>query len=324
MKSGMPSTNKPGVLCLGNIVYDTVIKPVDDLRWEGGTTFLDSIEYHVGGNGANTSRALAILGIPVRLVGAVGSDDQGCHIVEKLQHTGVDTHYVARIEGPTAGTVAMVNSKGDRKFFHCLGASKNAFADPVEFDSELCEGIGHYHLASFLVLPRLRARGPDTLIRAREAGFSTSFDTNWDPEGGWMRTLEPCLPHLDILFMNEDEGQMITGSADPATSAQIVLSKGLRTADMKLGSRGCAIYTQHEEIPCPAFDVEVKDTTGAGDCFAAGFICARLQGASLAEAGNFANAVAALSVQKLGAVAGVLSQTETEQWMKTACHRRAE
>jgi sugar/nucleoside kinase (ribokinase family) len=318
----MQPADKPGVLCSGNVVYDTVIKPIDDLRWGGGTTFLDAIEYHVGGNGANTSRALAILGVPVRLLGAVGSDDQGCYVVEKLQQSGVDTSDVEQIEGPTAGTVAMVNSKGDRKFFHCLGASKKAFAAGFEFSPELCKGIVHYHLASFFVLPRLRARGPDVLIRAREAGLSTSFDTNWDPEGGWMRTLEPCLPYLDFLFMNEDESQMITGSADPAKSAQTVLSKGLHTAVMKLGSRGCAIYTGHEEILCPAFDVEVKDTTGAGDCFAAGFICARLEGASLADAGNFANAVAALSVQKLGAVAGVRSQSETEQWMKMARHRR--
>jgi sugar/nucleoside kinase (ribokinase family) len=61
--------------------------------------------------------------------------------------------------------------------------------------------------------------------------------------------------------------------------------------------------------------VKAIDTTGAGDCFAAGFLAATLDGASLAEAGRFANAVAALSVQKIGAVTGVLSKPDTERWI---------
>ncbi|MGH9582726.1 MAG: PfkB family carbohydrate kinase, partial [Bryobacteraceae bacterium] len=65
-------------------------------------------------------------------------------------------------------------------------------------------------------------------------------------------------------------------------------------------------------------EVEIHDTTGAGDCFAAGFIAALLEGAALAEAGRFANAVAALSVRQLGAVSGVISYAETEAWMNTA------
>jgi sugar/nucleoside kinase (ribokinase family) len=116
--------------------------------------------------------------------------------------------------------------------------------------------------------------------------------------------------------MNEDEARMVTGSSDPATGASIVLKKGLGAAVMKLSSRGCAIYSEDREIVCPAFEVEAKDTTGAGDCFAAGFLAARQRGASLAEAGSFANAVAALSVQKIGAVEGVLPLEETEEWMR--------
>ena len=87
---------------------------------------------------------------------------------------------------------------------------------------------------------------------------------------------------------------------------------------MKLGGRGCAIYTDGKDmILCPSFRVPVKDTTGAGDCFVAGFLDARQRGASWAEAGEFANAVGALSVQKLGAVTGVISRAETEAWMST-------
>ncbi len=303
-----------GVLCSGNLVYDTLVSPVEDLHW-GATTFVDSIECHPGGNGSNTSRALAKLGVPVRLLGAVGSDKQGQLLLDALQEAVVDSSYIEQIAGATSASVAVVKPSGERKFFHCMGASKEAFAQGIQFTPELSRGMAHYHLASFFVLPRLREKGPQTLIDARAAGLSTSFDTNWDPEAGWMRTLAPCLPYIDTLFMNEEEAQIVAGSSAPAQIAKSVLGKGARTLALKLGTRGCAIYTQEREILCPAFDVTAKDTTGAGDCFVAGFLAASLDGASLAEAGRFANAVAALSVQKIGAVTGVLSKAETERWM---------
>ncbi len=306
-----------GVLCCGNIVYDTLVSPVDELHWNRGTTFVECIEYHAGGNGANTARALAILGTPVRLLGSVGADEQGRYVLNVIKHSGVDTAAVSELSSPTAASVVIVNAAGDRKFFHRPGASHESFAMPITFSSELCSGISHFHLASFFVLPRLRARGLETLIRARAAGLTTSFDTNWDPEDSWLRTLEPCLPYIDFLFMNEDEARMVTGSPDAAAGASVVLSKGLKTSIVKLGGRGCAVYTADREIVCPAFDVEAKDTTGAGDCFVAGFLAASQRGASLAEAGQFANAVAGLSVQHIGAVEGVLPRADTEAWMRS-------
>src|SRR5581483_2280205 len=117
------------------------------------------------------------------------------------------------------------------------------------------------------------------------AGLTTSLDTNWDPRGAWMEDLAPCLPGLDFLFMNEDESRMV--AATPAD----ILSRGVRTFVLKLGPRGCAVYTTDRMIVSPAFEVPVKDTTGAGDCFVAGFLAAHSRGASLDEAARFANAV---------------------------------
>lgn len=306
-----------GVICSGNIVFDTLVRPVDDLHW-GGTTFVDAIEWHAGGNGGNTARALSILGVPVRLLGAVGDDDAARFVLDCLERAGVSTGRIERVEGATSSTVGLIRPNGERKFFHRHGASRKAFREPIAFTPELCESIAHYHMASLFVLPQLRPHGVEVLQSAHNAGLSTSFDTNWDPDGSWMRDLAPCLQHVDYLFMNQVEAEMITGHTDARAAAGVALRKGLRTAVLKLGGGGCAIYTEDREILCPAFDVEVKDTTGAGDCFAAGFIAALLDGASLDEAGRFANAVAGLSVQRMGAVSGVMSFAETRDWMKAA------
>jgi sugar/nucleoside kinase (ribokinase family) len=298
-----------GVICSGAVIHDTVVRPVEEPQW-GTTTIVETIEPHVGGNAANTSIALATLGVPVRLMGAVGPDEQGRFVTSALRRAGVETDALSVVSAATAATVALVNRAGARQFLHRPGASAAAFSAPLEFASELLEGMSHYHLASLFILPNFRPHAPETLARARAAGLTTSLDTNWDPRGMWMRDLAPCLPDLDFLFMNEDEARMI------GVDAKAVLALGVRVAVMKLGPLGCAIYTGEREVRCPAFDVPVKDTTGAGDCFVAGFLAAHLRGASLAEAGRFANAVGAFSVQCVGAATGVRSFQETESWME--------
>jgi sugar/nucleoside kinase (ribokinase family) len=312
-----PETTARGVLCSGSIIFDTLVQPFEESAW-GTTTFVESMECHVGGNGANTARAMGILGTTVRLLGAVGEDAQAEFILNQLRNAGVDTSGVARLQGGHRGNHRASKSGGDRQFLHRLGVSTLAFEQPAEFTREICGGMAHYHLASLFLLPHMRIHGAEVLRRAQAAGLTTSLDTNWDAEGEWLSALRPCLRRLDMLFMNEDEARMVTGWNDAPRDAEVVMREGVRTAVMKLGRRGCAIYHGGDEILCPAFDVVARDTTGAGDCFVAGFLASRQRGASWAQAGQFANAAAALSVQTLGAVTGMLPFAETEAWMRSA------
>jgi sugar/nucleoside kinase (ribokinase family) len=311
-----PLTSR-GVLCSGAIIHDTLVHAYDDSPW-GTTAFVETIEPHPGGNGSNTSLALASLGMPVRLLGTVGEDEAGRFLLSALRRAGVDTTAIALTAEPTARTIALVNRTGSRKFLHRLGCSANAFANGIEFTPDLTAGMAHYHLASLFILPALRTVACATVARARAAGLSTSFDTNWDPEGRWMRDVEPLLRHLDFIFLNEDEARMTTGTDDPAAAARCLLARGARTAIIKLGPRGCAVFTVDRELHCPAFAVEVRDTTGAGDTFVAGFLAAHLEGADLADAGRFANAAGALNVQQIGGSARIPSYREIQAWMRTA------
>jgi sugar/nucleoside kinase (ribokinase family) len=261
---------------------------------------------------------LAILGVPTRLLGFVGRDQQGDLLLEGLRLAGIDTSAISRRDLPTATTVVLINEAGDRQFLHRLGVGETAFDSPVRFDAPLIEGAAHYHLASLFILPQLRVHAPGMLAEAQSAGLRTSLDTNWDAAERWILDLQPCFPYLDFLFMNEDEARMVAGSSDPSAAARMARAGGVRTVVIKLGRRGCAIYTEDQEIVYPAFEADVKDTTGAGDCFVAGFISALLRKEDLASAGRFANAVGALSVQKIGAVTGVLPRGDVEAWMHSA------
>jgi ribokinase len=124
------------------------------------------------------------------------------------------------------------------------------------------------------------------------------------------------LPYTDLLFVNQEEAQMLTGSSEPEAVTRSLRRHGVRDVIMKLGGEGCAVLTHEGSHYVPGVRVDVVDTTGAGDCFAGAFLTALYRGESYAEAARFANAVGAMAVGTLGAIAGVQSFEETMQWIK--------
>ena len=311
----MPFRLTGGVVCAGNVVYDILVRPFDALSW-GTTTWVESIEPHLGGNGANSSFALAKLGVPVRLAGMVGADSFGDHLVGLLSGAGVDTSYVVRGAHQTATTVGLVNSSGARQFLHQPGCSGEVFLSPIPFVPEFIGHASHFHLANIFGLVGMRPLGAVNLQAARAAGLTTSLDTGWDGGGEWMRLLAPCLPHVDLLFVNEDESRILSGSEYPREAAKFFRAHGASNVVVKLGAEGCYVVSEHDEVRIPAFRVPVVDTTGAGDCFAGAFLAALHHGYSTFDAARFANAVGALSIQRLGATGGLLSFEETVAWSR--------
>jgi sugar/nucleoside kinase (ribokinase family) len=318
----MSQTKIRGVLCTGNIVFDVLVHPVDQLRW-GATTWVETIGQSMGGNGANTSYALACLGVPVRLTSMVGDDNFGDEMLSGLGVAGVDTRGVLRVRGATPSTIALVKSDGNRLFLHKPGVSAQAFPEPIELTPMLLQGVSHYHMANPFSLPAFRPHAAETLRRARAAGLSTSLDAAWDSLGRWFLDLGPCLPHVDTLFVNEEEARMLTSLDDVPDAAKALRDAGAGRVVVKLGAQGCAVFTESGEFRAPAFAVDVLDTTGAGDCFAGGYLAAVQRGCSLEEAARIANAAGALSVRRVGAIGGLLGWEDTHDWMRQAKARGA-
>src|SRR2546423_1086175 len=208
-----------GVLCCGNIVIDVMVRPVEQFHW-GTTSWVESIEQNLGGNGSNTSYTLGKLGVPVRLLGMVGKDAFGEHALAILRSAGVDLGFVGRSQAGTTTTVCPVNAAGNRLFLHLVGASSEVFPEPIDFTPAMLEGMSHFHLANVFALPEMRRRAPESLLRARRAGLTTSQDTGWDACGRWIADIEGCLPHVDLFFMNQDEARMLSGSAEPEQAAR--------------------------------------------------------------------------------------------------------
>jgi sugar/nucleoside kinase (ribokinase family) len=300
-----------GVLCCGNVCYDIPVFPVDSVSW-GKSVWVDEITSSLGGNGANTSYALATLGTPVHLTGMVGHDFQGDEIIRMLGSAGVELD-IRRSENPTTSTVVLVQSSSDRSFVHRPGASRDVTVDMLTYARP---GFSHFHLANPFSLPNIRAVGGEVMARAKKAGATTSLDTAWDAKGRWMEDIGPCLPNTDLLFINDSEAEMLTGVSDPYESARILRIAGATDIVIKVGPEGCILFGESRPQRVPGFAVTAKDTTGAGDCFVGAFLAALHRGLSYPEAARIANAVGAMNVEQLGAAKGVRSWEDTEAWIR--------
>ena len=308
-----------GVYCAGNIVVDCLVRPVEAMPPWSTTTHVDSISLHLGGNGAATAYAAAMMGVPVRLAGAVGRDPYGEFALGRLRGAGADLAHVRTLDStPTAATVGLVNAEGKRLFFHELGASGVFSGEDVRFDGQDLDRFALFHLGSIFSLPQFRGQARTLLERARAAGLVVSLDTDWDPEGRWMADFEPLCPLLDYLFLNVEEARHLAETDIPAEIAEFFQRRGAKTVVLKRGAAGCTIFTREKEFLLPAYDVTTIDTTGAGDCFCGGFLAGLCRGLSLEEAGRLGNALGACSVQKVGGTDGVLRYEETVEWMASA------
>jgi sugar/nucleoside kinase (ribokinase family) len=297
------------VCVCGNVVFDVLVRPVEQLRW-AATTLVETVSQQLGGNAGSTSYTLGKLGIPTFVVTLTGRDAAAEAVIARLQSAGVDTSRIMRTEAPTSVAISLVNGAGERALLYQLGAS----AEP--FPSFPIAGAAHFHLAAVFRMNHLRTAAPGVLRRAKELGMTTSVDTQWDTEGEWMKVLEPSLPSTDLLFVNEDEARMLTGCSDIEGAARALRSAGAKTVCIKLGFRGCVVFEGDSSFASPGFQVAAIDSTGAGDCFSGGYIAALQRGLSHQDAARFANAAGALSVQQLGATAGILTWEETYKWME--------
>ena len=302
----------PQVACLGILVADVVGKTINAFPLKGTLAAVERMELHAGGCAANTGIALARLGVGVAVLGRVGRDGFGDFLLQTLQQAGADTRGV--LQGgaeATSATMVAVDAQGERTFLHYPGA--NATFEAADVDWSLIEAADILHIGGPFLMPRfMGTQCAAVLRRAKELGKVTTLDTVWDSTDRWMSVLAPSLPYLDYLLPSLEEARRLTGREAPRDIAQVFLDGGVRGVGLKLGAAGAYLRTAGGvELTIPALDVPVVDALGAGDAWAAGFLCGLTHGWDLAQTARFANAVGACAVGALGATTGVRSFEET-------------
>jgi sugar/nucleoside kinase (ribokinase family) len=169
----------------------------------------------------------------------------------------------------------------------------------------------HVHLSSLALQPALAGAVPAVVRAARAAGTTVSADPNWDPRERW--ALGDALRAVDVIFPNAEEALRFAGRDDgDVEAAAAALASGGALVVVTLGAGGALAHDGDAVVRAAAPDVEVVDTTGAGDTFAAGFLSARLSGAALTEALAFACACGARSVGAVGGTDAQPTRAEAE------------
>jgi sugar/nucleoside kinase (ribokinase family) len=159
------------------------------VEW-GTSRWIDRPLETVGGHGANTSTALAVLGVPVQLIGLTGADPSGDFLRRRLAESGVDLVRLGRSPTPTTVSIVVVHPSGERASLNYPGAAGDVTAESV---LSALDGAGHshFHLATFFALPKCASR-PRPRREAPPPRLAT-LDPNWDARR-WRSTSSPASP----------------------------------------------------------------------------------------------------------------------------------
>jgi len=307
---------KPAIVVVGSLNMDFVVT-VQHLPAPGETVLGRDFQMIPGGKGANQACAAGKLGAgstAVRMIGRVGYDVFADHLKASLSAAGVDVAAVhASKAQPTGVALIWVDRAGQNSIVVASGANHALAAADVEAMRKVFRGASHALFQLETPLDTVAA----ALALAREEGLATILDPA--PAQALPADL---LARVDILTPNESEALMLLGRPaarvsleDAPALAEALLGLGPHTVILKLGDRGCFLCQGQARRHYPAFAVEPRDATAAGDTFNAGLAVALAENMPMDRALPFANAAAAISVTRLGAQASAPSRAEVDAFL---------
>ena len=300
----------PDVFVVGSINQDFVLSV--ERRPEPGETVTEAqLSKGNGGKGANQAAAAALLGAGVTFLGRVGDDGFGEPLVEALADKGVDTGLIEASPGWSTGTAFItLTPDGENAITVAPGANRSLTTDDVD---EASDAIGGARvLVAQMEVPL------EVVLRAVEvaARQGTRALVNLAPMREVPRKL---LAKLDPLVVNEHEaafllGEKVEGVEGALSAAPELLELGPKSAVITLGKEGAVFSDGDSTSHVPSPEVEVVDTTGAGDAFVGALASRLARDASLEDAVAYAARAGAAAVTKEGAQ-GALPTPESVETM---------
>ena len=289
------------ILCIGDAMIDVIVKMKSDMNLNSDT--LSDISMHGGGAAANTATWLAHLGADASFVGRVGADIPGSNFLSELDSFGVK-HETPPIKGARTGTVVvLVDKVGNRTMFPDSGANSGLNAS----DLPNLDGVNGVFLSGYSLFNPASTEGVLEIVKTiKNRGIPLFFDV---ASVGTMSAFgrEKAISLIDGfsgIFMNEDEARFISNVSESQGIVAVLdsLSHLAPLLVMKRGAKGAIAKVSGEEpIAMSAIEIEVLDTTGAGDAFAAGFLASWLKNGDLGAALSSAIDVASRCVGTIGA-----------------------
>jgi ribokinase len=288
------------VIALGDVNVD-IIAHFASYPAKGQDALAYSTEFHCGGSAANTAIALALMGVDVSLISRVGPDSLALKALHSLSEAGVKPIGLQRDPAAMTGLMyVVVTPDGERTILGHRGA--NVFTDPEQVREKDFLDARLFHLSGYALLadPQRTTALLATEIACRH-GLTVTLDPGMSGAPGAVQEMQALLPTVDILLPNLAEVQQLTGLTRPEDCVLKLLDEGVQVVALKLGEEGCLIGTGDVFLRVPGFAVQARDSTGAGDYFAAGLIAGFLGGLDWHSVAVLGNAMGAMAAARVGA-----------------------
>lgn len=289
------------IVFYGDLVTDVVMN-VPRLPIEANVVQqIRSITIEPGGAG-NSLITAARLGAHAVALGCIGEDGNGEQVYQILRAEGVDVTHVQRGAGTANMSVyVFVDDNGQHVFLVHEGFGPVLNLGPAE--QALIRGAAAFFIPGYaLHEPRVGEQALPAMEIALAAGVPVYSDLGPIVGDRSLRHLAlAVLRESRVALLTEDEAMTLSETADGEAAARWMQAQGAQNVVIKRGGAGCAAFVgAAPRVDIAGIPVEMRDTSGAGDSFAAGFLVDLLKHGDIVRAARFANAVGAAKVQKLG------------------------
>jgi ribokinase len=281
-----------------------------------------------GGSALNTACTMSRLGLNVVALSKVGNDMYGEKQIKTLQDYNVDTSGVIRTdEAETGISIILSTTWGDRDrsilVYH--GAADTLNTSDVHTNLKpLIENSKWMDITSFTSETSLDAI-EEAIKIARDAGVKICAAPSITMMNFSKERTKKIIEQSDYLAINREEGQFLYNKYKSYELLNILyenidknknILKENTVISITDGSRGSYARVKDDVYFCEPFNVEVKNTTGAGDSFSGGFLYSLLKNKPVGETLRIANAVAAHKIQFFGVRKGLPTEQELLQFME--------
>lgn len=290
--------SQPNVCVIGSINMDLTVE-TERVPAQGETVLGKGFAEYPGGKGANQAVAAARLGATVHMIGAVGADTFGDSLLSNLRSKNINTTGIEKLTDQATGIANIIVSENDNRIIVVAGANQFVSPELVETHKELL-------ITSDVIIMQLE-------IPLKTVVYVLNIATKYDipvivNPAPFQRLPKEIYEKSTYLTPNEIElKEMENDIQIDSLKEKLIITRG---------DEGVEYYQKNSIRKIPAFQVEVKDTTGAGDTFNGALAMQIASGAKLHDAIQFANAAAAISVTKIGAQGGMAKREAVESFLK--------
>jgi len=220
-----------------------------------------------GGSAANTIHGLAMLSTETGFIGSIGRDETGDFFENDMRKAGVNTMLFRR-NSVTGTAVALISPDSERTFATHLGAAVELKAD--DLNQEHFRQYDILYLEGYLIYDRSLVEKACRLAKENKMQIAIDLASYNVVDSRIDDFKEIIRKYIDIVFANVEEARSYTG-LDPE-KALLKIADQCETAIVKMGKEGSLIKRREEIIKVGSLPVVSKDTTGAGDLYASGFL----------------------------------------------------